>query len=61
VSRSRLQFWTNEPATVTASFGSRRVSRRVRAGYFNLPFLRGALHFTVTATDPVGNTTALRG
>jgi flagellar hook assembly protein FlgD len=61
VSRSRLQFWTNEPATVTASFGSRRVSRRVRAGYFTLPFLRGARHFTVTATDAVGNTAALRG
>ncbi|HKA26961.1 MAG TPA: N-acetylmuramoyl-L-alanine amidase [Gaiellaceae bacterium] len=59
-SRSRLRFWTNEPATVTASFGSRRVVRRVRAGYFTLPFLRGARHFTLTATDSVGNTSVSR-
>jgi flagellar hook assembly protein FlgD len=61
VSRARLQFWTNEPATLTVSFGSRRVSRRVpHAGYFTLPFLRGAKHFTVTATDAVGNRAVLR-
>jgi hypothetical protein len=57
VSRKRLQFWTNEPATVTASSGARRVSKHVRAGYFSLPFLRGARHFTVTAIDAVGNKT----
>jgi hypothetical protein len=61
VSRARLQFWTNEPATLTVSLGSRRVSRRVpHAGYFTLPFLRGAKHFTVTATDAVGNRAVLR-
>jgi len=61
VSRRRLQFWTNEPATVRVSFGSRRSAKRVRAGYFTLPVLRGARHFTVTATDAVGNTATLRG
>jgi len=55
VSRSRLQFWTNEPATITASFGGRRVTKLVRAGYFSLPVLRGARHFTLIATDAVGN------
>jgi hypothetical protein len=61
VSRSRLQFWTNEPATVTASVGTRRLTKRVRAGYFSLPSLRGARHFSVTATDALGNKTpALR-
>jgi hypothetical protein len=55
VSRSRLRFWTNEPATVTAAWGSRRLTKRVRAGYFILLPLRGARHFTVTATDAVGN------
>jgi hypothetical protein len=61
VSRSRLQFWTNEPATVTAAWGTRRLTKRVKAGYFTLPSLRGAAHFSVTATDAVGNKTALRG
>jgi N-acetylmuramoyl-L-alanine amidase len=61
-SRARLRFWTNEPATVTASYGSRRVTKRVRAGYFSLAFLRRARHFTLTATDAVGNRSpALRG
>jgi N-acetylmuramoyl-L-alanine amidase len=60
VSRSRLQFWTNEPATVTASWGARRLTKRVKAGYFSLPSLRGAAHFSVTATDAVGNKTVLR-
>ena len=54
-SRSRLQFWTNEPATITASFGARRVTKLVRAGYFSLPSLRGARRFTLIATDAVGN------
>jgi len=58
VSRARLRFWTNEPATVTASWGARRVTKRVRAGYFRLPVLRGARHFTLTATDAVGNKAA---
>ncbi len=57
VSKSRQQFWTNEPATVTASWGGRRVTKRVRAGYFRLAVLRGAKHFTLTATDAVGNKT----
>jgi hypothetical protein len=62
VSRSRLQFWTNEPATITASFGTRRATKHVRAGYFSVPFLRGARHFTLVATDAVGNKSlALRG
>ena len=62
VSRSRLQFWTNEPAAVTVSWGTRRLTKHVRAGYFGLPFLRGARHFTLTATDAVGNKTPpLRG
>jgi len=57
VSRRRAQFWTNEPATVTASSGVRRVTKHVHAGYFSLPFLRRARHFTVTASDAVGNKT----
>ncbi len=57
VSRRRAQFWTNEPATVTASSGARRVSKHVRAGYFSLPFLRRARHFSLTAIDAVGNKT----
>jgi N-acetylmuramoyl-L-alanine amidase/FlgD Ig-like domain len=59
VSRSRSRFWTNEPATVTVAWGSRRLTKRVRAGYFTLSPLRGARHFTLTATDAVGNKTAL--
>ncbi len=55
VSRARLQFWTNEAATVKVSVGARRVTKRVRPGYFSIPALRGAQHFTVTATDAVGN------
>ena len=62
VSRSRAQFWTNEPATVTATWGTRRLTKRVRAGYFSLPALRAARHFSVTATDALGNKTpTLRG
>jgi hypothetical protein len=60
VSRSRLRFWTNEPATITASWATRRLTKGVRAGYFTLPFLRGARHFTVSATDAVGNRAVLR-
>jgi len=62
VSRARAQFWTNEPALVTAAWGTRRLTKHVRAGSFSLPSLRGARHFSVTATDAVGNKTpALRG
>jgi hypothetical protein len=62
VSKSRLQFWTNEPATVTGSFGSRRVTKHVRAGYFAFPLLRGARHFSLVATDALGNASRpLRG
>jgi hypothetical protein len=61
VSKARVQFWTNEPATVRASFGARRVTKRVRAGYFRILALKGARHFTVTVTDAVGNKSALRG
>jgi len=62
VSRSRMQFWTNEPATVTASWGARRLTKHVRAGYFSLPSVRGARHFSVTAIDALGNKTVpLRG
>jgi hypothetical protein len=62
VSRSRLRFWTSEPATVTATWGARRLTKRVKAGYFSLPSMRGARHFSVTATDAVGNkSTPLRG
>jgi hypothetical protein len=61
VSRSRLRFWTNEPAVVSVTFGSRRAAKHVRAGYFTLPVLRGARHFTVVATDAVGNKATLRG
>jgi hypothetical protein len=62
VSRARMQFWTNEPATLTATWGTRRVTKRVKAGYFSVPSMRGAKHFSVTATDAVGNKTpALRG
>jgi flagellar hook assembly protein FlgD len=58
VSRSRLQFWTNEPSTLTVSWGTRRLTKRVGAGYFKLPFLRGARHFSVTAVDAAGNKSA---
>jgi hypothetical protein len=62
VSRARAQFWTNEPATVTATYSGRRLSKRVRAGYFSVPVLRRAKHFTVLATDALGNrSVALRG
>jgi hypothetical protein len=62
VSRARAQFWTNEPATVTATFSGRRLSKRVRAGYFSVPVLRRAKRFTVLATDALGNkSVALRG
>jgi hypothetical protein len=57
VSRSRAQFWTNEPAKVTATWGTRRLTKHVRAGYFSLPPLRGARHFSLTATDALGNKT----
>ena len=55
VARSRGKFWISERATVSASFGGRRVTRRVRAGYFTIPALRVARHFTLVATDAVGN------
>jgi hypothetical protein len=62
VSRARMQFWTNEPATVTATWGTRRLTKRIKAGYFSLPSMRGAKHFSVTATDAVGNKASpLRG
>jgi hypothetical protein len=32
----------------------------VRAGYFTLAILRGARHFTVVATDAVGNKRTFR-
>ena len=47
---------------MTASWGARRLTKHVRAGYFGLPFLRGTRRFTLTATDAVGNKTSpLRG
>jgi hypothetical protein len=55
VSLRRLQFWISEPGTVSARFGARVVSRNVRRGYFSFPAFRGARHFTLTATDPLGN------
>jgi hypothetical protein len=62
VSRARMQFRANEPATLTATWGTRRLTKRVKAGYFSVPSMRGAKHFSVTATDAVGNKTpALRG
>jgi hypothetical protein len=62
VSRARSQFWTNEPAVVAATFAGRRLSKRVRPGYFSVPALRGARHFTLVATDALGNKSiALRG
>jgi hypothetical protein len=54
-SRARLQFWISERATVSAVFGGRRVSRNVRRGYFSFPAFRKSRHFTISATDPVGN------
>jgi N-acetylmuramoyl-L-alanine amidase len=57
VSKARVQFWTNEVATIRAVAGGRRVTKRVRAGYFSLPFLKRARHFALTATDAVGNKT----
>jgi len=62
VSRPRMQFWTNEPATLTATWGTRRVTKRVKAGYFQRALHARREHFSVTATDAVGNKTpALRG
>jgi flagellar hook assembly protein FlgD len=55
VSLRRLQFWISEPASVSARFGSRGVSRNVRSGYFSFPAFRRARHFTLSATDPLGN------
>jgi hypothetical protein len=55
VSRARARFWISEQATVTASFGGRRVRKRVRAGYFSIPALRTARHFTLVAADLVAN------
>jgi hypothetical protein len=55
VSRRRLLFWTSEAAAVTASFGTRRVTRQVQGGYFGFPALRGARHFSLTAIDAAGN------
>jgi hypothetical protein len=55
VSRSGARFWASEAASVTASFDSRRVAKRVRAGYFALPALKGVRHFTLVAVDPAGN------
>jgi N-acetylmuramoyl-L-alanine amidase len=63
VSLRRMQFWISEAATVTASFGRRRVSKAVKPGYFSFPLFRGRVaHFGLTATDRVGNRSArLRG
>jgi hypothetical protein len=55
VSRRRLQFWISEPATLSARFGNRVLSRNVRRGYFSFPAFRGARHFTLSATDALGN------
>jgi flagellar hook assembly protein FlgD len=52
---SRLLFWSSEKATVTVRYGTRRVTKTVRRGYFGLPFLRGVGHFTLVATDALGN------
>ena len=62
VSRARMQFWSSEPATISASFDGRRVSKHVRRGYFSFPLMRGARHFALVGTDAVGNTSRpLRG
>jgi hypothetical protein len=63
VSLRRMRFWISEAATVTASFGRRRVSKAVKPGYFSFPLFRGRVaHFGLTATDRVGNRSArLRG
>ena len=58
VSLARQQFWTSEPAAVTAGFGGRRVTKHVRAGYFRFPALRGVRHFTLVAADRAGNKSA---
>jgi flagellar hook assembly protein FlgD len=54
-SRKRMQFWVGEPATVTATFGTRRVVRSVRRGYFSYPAFRRARRFALVATDAAGN------
>jgi flagellar hook assembly protein FlgD len=54
-SLARMQFWISEPATFSARFGARTVSRNVRRGYFSFPAFRRAKHFTVRAADPLGN------
>jgi hypothetical protein len=62
ISRRRLLFWTSEAATVTASFGARRVTRQVQSGYFGFPAPRGVRHFSLTAIDAAGNASRpLRG
>ena len=62
VSRSKLRFWSSEPATVTARFDGHRVVKRVRRGVFGFPLWRRARHFRLTATDAAGNEgVAVRG
>jgi hypothetical protein len=62
VSRAKLLFRSSEPATIAATFDGRRLTKRVRRGYFSFPLVRRALHFALTATDAVGNTSRpLRG
>jgi N-acetylmuramoyl-L-alanine amidase/FlgD Ig-like domain len=55
VSRSRMQFWSSDAATVTVTYRGRRIMKAVKRGYFSIPALRGARGFTVAATDAVGN------
>jgi flagellar hook assembly protein FlgD len=55
VSRAKLRFWVSEAGKVTALFGGRRVVKSVARGFFGLPLLRGARHFSLIATDLLGN------
>jgi hypothetical protein len=55
VSRAKLRFWASEAGTVTASFDGRRVVKRIARGSFGFPLVRRARHFSLTATDLLGN------
>ena len=54
VSLRPLVLQVNEPATVTATIGRRRIAKTVVAGKFRLPY---ASHFSIVAVDRAGNRT----
>jgi N-acetylmuramoyl-L-alanine amidase len=55
VSLRRMQFWISEGGRVSARIGGAVLSRNVRRGYFSFPAFRHTRHFTLGATDALGN------